>query len=706
MRAASYRLCRLADVLRRVLVPALAVSLSMASSPAASAAASAPGGRVVLITVDGTSIADWTRAGVFGSMGSAGLLATRTATETKDPVLLRAAAYTTLGAGAPAELESTAARIDAGSGVLAGAVGEALKRRGLSATSIGDASGDDVRDGPGSRAVMHADGGIAFPPDSIAPADAPVTSVAEPGVPTGRRTDYPAMAAALQRALAWANVVVVDLGDAARADRTYWERPASRRPWIDRALREADRFARAVDGALDPSDTVIVASLVPPLARARIGARLAAVAMTGPRGTLTSGTTRREAVITLTDLAPTILDRVGVAFPDEMQGRVVHIEPSSAPLLEAEAFDAEFARARSARWPLTRIWLFTAAALASAAFLTIVAGRGRSPGNERFPRRFRDFLATGLIATAAAPAAVLIAPQLPGSSIEVLGLWTVALAVASAIAVRIAFRTHFGLVAVAMIDAAVVVGDLLAGTPLASRSPLGFLVAGGGRFYGIDEGLLGVALAGSAIAIAGWLDGRWRPRSLAIAALPLAFVALVTAAPSLGSKFGAGFTLVPAFGVLLVLAFGYRIDRVTVIAITIGTVLLVGGLAAADALAAPEIRSHIGREIAGQTPASALVVRKVTSFFKITATTIWLPVSIVIAVPMALLVRRRANLLARSFWGLPSLRSALIAVAVGCGAAMGANDTGIIVVAPALVLTAAALYEPLLAPRTGRPGRP
>jgi len=661
----------------------------------------------VLITVDGTSIADWTRAGAFGSLGSAGLLATRTATETKEPVLLRAAAYTTLGAGAPAELGSTAARIDAGSGVLAGALGEALKRRRLSATSIGDASGDDLRDGPGSRAVMDADGGIAFPPEGIAaPTDPSVTSVAEPGAPTGRRTDYQAMAAALQRALAWANVVVVDLGDAARADRTYWERPASRRQWIDRALREADRFARAVDEALDPSDTVIVASLVPPLARARIGARLAAVAMTGPRGTLTSGTTRREAVITLTDLAPTILDRVGVAFPDEMQGRVVHVEPSSAPLLEARAFDAEFARARSARWPLTRIWLFTAAALALVAFLTIVAGRGRSPGSERFPRRFRDFLATGLIATAAAPAAVLIAPQLPGSSIGVLGLWTVALAVASAIAVRIAFGTHFGLVAVAMIDAAVVVGDLLAGTPLASRSPLGFLVAGGGRFYGIDEGLLGVALAGSAIAIAGWLDGRWRPKRVAIAALPLAFVALVTAAPSLGSKFGAGFTLVPAFGILLALAFGYRIDRVTVIAIAVATVLLVGGLAAADALAAPEIRSHIGREIAGQTPAGALVVRKVTSFFRITATTIWLPVSIVIAVPMALLVRRRANLLARGFWSLPSLRSALIAIAVGCVAAMGANDTGIIVVAPALVLTAAALYEPLLAPRTGRPGRP
>lgn len=657
----------------------------------------------MVITVDGTSIHDWTRAGAFGTLGSAGLLATRTATETKDPVLLRAAAYTTLGAGAPAELESTAARIDAGSGVLAGAMGEALKRRGLSATSIGDASGDDVRDGPGSRAVMHADGGIAFPPEGVgAPPDTPdVLSRPEPGAPTGRSTDYAGMADALERALVWARVVVVDLGDTARADRTFWERPASRRSWVDRALRKADTFAQAVRDALTPGDTVIVASLVPPLARARIGARLAAVAMTGTRGMLTSGTTRRDGVLALTDLAPTILDRAGVAVPDEMQGRTARVEPSA--LLELKALDAAFARARSARWPVTRIWLFSAVAFGLVAFLMIAAGRGRGPGAERIPRRSRDLVATGLMATAVTPAAALIAPQLPGSSIEVLGVWTIVLSIGAALLARIALGTHAGLTAIAFADAAVVVGDLLAGSPLASRSPLGFLVAGGGRFYGIDEGLLGVALAGSAVAVAGWLDGRLRPRRIWIAAVPLAVVAVVSAAPSLGSKFGAGFTLVPAFGVLLVLAFGHRFDRVAVIAIAIATVLLVGGLAAADALAAPEARSHIGREIAGQTPAAALVVRKITSFLRITGTTIWLPVSVVIAVPMIALLRRRANLLARGFWGSPARRGALIAVAVGCVAGMGANDTGIIVVAPALVVTAAAFYTPLLAPRTTEP---
>ncbi|MGH2784411.1 MAG: hypothetical protein ACRDJ1_04065 [Actinomycetota bacterium] len=698
-------------MLRRVLVPALAASLVLALSPATSAARTG-GRRVVLVTVDGTSIEDWTRAGVFSSLGAKGLLATRTATDTDDPVLLRAAAYTALGASGAADLRSTAARIDAGRSVLAGALGEALARAGLLATALGDASGRDVRDGPAPRAVMRTDGSIMFPPrDAQLPAtDGAPTSKEDPTAPAGFRTDYAAMSAALDRALSWATVVVVDLGDAARADRTFVDRPASREPWITNALRRADAFVRVQRDRLGPDDTVIVASLVPPRARTDDGVQVAAVAMRGAAGTLTSGTTRRGGVVTLTDLAPTILERVGVAIPDDMQGRAVRIEPGGERN-ELNELDAAFVRARSARRALTRIWLTAAAALSLIAFLTIAAGRGRGSGQERIPRRLRDLVATGLVAAAAAPAAMLVAPALPGSSVAALGWWTLAIAIGSAIVARAALSPAGAIAAVALADVALVVGDLLAGTPLAARSPLGFQVAGGGRFYGIDEGLLGVALAGAAIATAAWLDGRRRPRLPILAAVPLAIVAVAAAAPAFGSKFGAGFTLVPAFGVFLVLAFGRRIDRVAMIGIAIATVLLTGSLAAADALSEPASRSHIGREIAGQTEVGALVVRKLTSFLEITVNTIWLPVSILIAVPILVFVWRRRNLLARGFWGTPARRAALIGVGVGCVAAMASNDTGIIVVAPALVVSAAAFYGPLLAPPAAvaarvRPSKP
>lgn len=683
-------------MLRRVSVPALAASLALAISPASPAVARQASPRIVVLTVDGTSIEDWVAAAAFGSLGSAGLLATRTPTETEDPVLLRAAAYTSLGAGAGAEVEARSPRTDAGRGVLAGALGEALRRRGLAAAAIGDASGEDVEDSPAERAVMLADGTIASAP--LARPDSADTWQPDPAAPGERRTDYRAMRSALERSLTWATLIVVDLGDTARADRTHSGAPASRAPWIARALTEAASFTEAVRSLLEPTDTLIVASLVPPLARARTGVHLAAVAMSGGgRGLPYSGTTRRPGVLALTDLAPTIVARAGVAVPEEMQGRAARFADSDAPLRAAAGLDADFVRARAARRPLTRVWLILAAALATGAFVMITAGRGLAPRAERFPRRLRDLLATGLLAAAAAPAALLVAPLLPGETVAAMGWWALGLSVVAALATRAAAGFGRGLAVVAFVDAALVAGDLLAGSPLAARSPLGFQVAGGGRFYGIDEGLLGVLLASTLIAVAGWQDASTR-RRVGTAIIPLTFVAVVAAAPALGGKFGATFTLVPAFGVFIVLALGRRLDRASMTGIAIATLLLAGSLAAADALAAPAARSHVGREIAGETPVGPLIGRKVSSFLEITGTTIWLPVAIVVAGPAILLLVRRRNLLARGFWGMPGCRAALIGVAVGSVAAMVSNDTGIIVVAPALVVGAPAFYGPLLAP--------
>jgi hypothetical protein len=132
--------------------------------------------------------------------------------------------------------------------------------------------------------------------------------------------------------------------------------------------------------------------------------------------------------------------------------------------------------------------------------------------------------------------------------------------------------------------------------------------------------------------------------------------------------------------------------------VAIATVLISASLAAADAIAAPEARSHIGREIAGDSPAGAIVARKISSFLEITGTTVWLPVALVIGAAVVIVLARRRDLIARAFWGLPGRRAALAATGVGIVLAMPSNDTGIIVVAPALAIGAAAFFGPMLEP--------
>jgi hypothetical protein len=179
-----------------------------------------------------------------------------------------------------------------------------------------------------------------------------------------------------------------------------------------------------------------------------------------------------------------------------------------------------------------------------------------------------------------------------------------------------------------------------------------------------------------------------------VAAAGLAFLAVIAGAPSLGSKFGAPFTLVPAFGAFLFLALGRRIDRAGLIGIATATVLIAASLAAADALASPESRSHIGRELVGGTAPGALIARKLTSLVRVTFTTAWLPFAVAVAGSVAALTARRPDLVARALWGRPARRAALRALLVGFACALVSNDTGIMTVAAATAVAAPCFYQP------------
>jgi hypothetical protein len=669
------------------------------SAPRASTAVAAR--HVVVLTVDGTSIQDWRTAGAFRWAGAVSLLATRTPTASADPILYRAGAYSSFGAGAAAEVRRDTAPTKPRGGVLAGALGETLERNGLEATSIGDAIDDRHADAPAGLAVMDADGTVAVVPGARVRALelSATTSRRDPNAPGGWRTDPDRLRAALQEALAWASVVVVDSGDTWRADRAYTRAPETRARWVGGALAQADRFASDVLTTLGSNDMLVVASLVPPLDRVRGGVHLGAVAFSSRRGLPSSGTTRRDGVLSLTDLAPTVLSALAIAAPDAMEGRPARFVPASDPARVVSDLDHDVVRALATRRPLTRLWLIAAAVFAIAAFVTIASGRGRARADARIPIGWRNTIAWGLAASAAAPAAMLIAPALTNGGTAAVGWWTLGLSLGISLVARAAFGHDRSVVAVAGLTSVVVVADLLAGSPLASRSALGFQIAGGGRFYGIDEGLLGVLLAAPLVVAGGVIDAaRNRRRAILGAGLLLAAVAVFAAGPSWGSKFGAPYTMVPAFGVFALLAAGVRIDRRGVIGIAIATVLLSGSLAAADALASPESRSHIGREVSGGTPVGPLVGRKLRSLVTITATTVWLPAALALAGPALILLARRPDVGARGLWGKPARRAALWALAVGCVCALGSNDTGIIVVAPALVFGAAAFYAPLLVP--------
>ncbi|MDX6606246.1 MAG: hypothetical protein QOD14_786 [Solirubrobacterales bacterium] len=285
-------------------------------------------------------------------------------------------------------------------------------------------------------------------------------------------------------------------------------------------------------GRLRGDDLVIALASPPPHDN---GTLPIAIAGRGFDGDLTSDSTRTPGYVLSTDIAPTILQRFGLAIPDEMDGEPIRAEGKLDPAAvqdRAERMTAIANRRIDVVVGCLTAWLVAALTVglvaqrrrrAAAAWLgvtigflplTLLAGAAVEPG------AFAEGLMTGIGAGALAAITLLVAR----------GWW--------AAAVPCAIST----VAYAV--------DVIAGSPLTTLSLLGPNPAFGARFYGIGnelEALIAVMVpVAVGAALTAWSRlGRPASGRVAVAAFLLAggLAALVFAAGRFGADVGAAVVL-------------------------------------------------------------------------------------------------------------------------------------------------------------------
>jgi hypothetical protein len=319
------------------------------------------------------------------------------------------------------------------------------------------------------------------------------------------------------------------------------------------AVRNASlaRLARLL-GTRRGRDLVIAIERPPPAA-----GRQLAIAVAGPGfdGNLTSDSTRLDGYVLSTDVAPTILDLIGVPIPGEMSGQPIR---SVAPVDAAavESIGDRMAVISERRGPVIGLalaaWILALAAAAAA------GGAGASKRAVRIVGLSVVYLPLVLMVGAAIE---------PGERAEV------ALTILSApLLALLTLRLCGGYRALAVASGATVVAcaaDVIAGSPLTSLSLLGPNPGLGVRFYGIGnelEALLAVlVVAGTGAALAGF-----RPR---IAPAPAArwflAVGLLFAFVFAVGRFGAD------VGAAIVLPFGAAVAAATIGARNVRSAMLV-----------------------------------------------------------------------------------------------------------------------------------
>jgi hypothetical protein len=459
------------------------------------------------------------------------------------------------------------------------------------------------------------------------------------------------------------------------------------------AVATVDALVADVDAARSPGSTLVVVGVsgAPGDDRAHLHVALAEGPGVG-EGALRSASTRRTPYVQLVDVAPTVLDVLGVPPTQEMIGqpwRSVAGKRSASSLAD---LDRRAVEAKRAQVPF---------------FVTLVGGLLVALGVAAWRRSWRLAEWVGLTGVCAVTGSYLVglAPwwRAPEPAVGLVAGAALVGVVGATLARRVPGRV--GPVAVATgALALVLLVDLLTGARLQLDAPAGYSPLVAGRFAGLGNVAFGVLAAAVLLALAAATARR--PADVALVAVVAGggLAVVVVGGPPWGSDVGGVLALVPGVVTLAVLRSGRRMTLLRLVLAGLAGAAVVTALALADAARPEDDRTHLGRfvEQVRDGTFDVVLVRKAEAIGNLlfaNPATALLPV--VVAAAVWLVVRPPGPLRA-AFADVPAWRHGLLALGVTAAVGFLANDSGPAI--PALALLVAIPATLAVTARRGQVG--
>jgi hypothetical protein len=588
-------------------------------------------------------------------------------------------------------------------GTEVGSLGEALRRRGLGAAVIANA--DEGLDAPYHRhaglAVMDRSGQIedGIVDDSLLRLDELA--------PYGLRLDHDRVLDTFNVLWRRSRLVLVELSDLERADsvRTFTSPTFAQRQY-EATLADSDELVGALLERVDlRRDTVLLVAPTAPAEQVQLTVFAASGAGFGS-GWAQSSSTRRAGFVTLPDVAPAVLDLLGVPIPSAMNDTRISTVADGEGLGDriarmVDANDRALVRDRTFGTITT---LFIIALVVELALGVLALAR--------YPRLRRPATIGGLMVLAL-PTLAFLSGLLPLGSFSLAGLIAMLFGGALAVGViaRVWARRFPARAAVVLLAALwlVLALDVLSGGRLQINTTFGYSPIVAGRFAGFGNQAFSLfSIATVILVTAAW--GAWDPQRVPRWFVPtaggfFAISVLVTGLPAFGADVGGVLALVPTAAVTLMMLAGRRIRWWTVALVGVATVAVLGGFAALDLSRPPESRTHLGRFASALFDGDAGVIlqRKLEanlSVFRSTALTWVIPIALIYLAYLAW----RPNSVVRAVQdanrgfrvlGVAGLTLAVLATAL--------NDSGVSM--PAMMLAVALSYTNVIALDTAEIGR-
>ena len=509
------------------------------------------------------------------------------------------------------------------------------------------------------------------------------------------RSDPDAMTAAVDHALEECGVTIIDQGDLTRVDEYQAGFHIALPEHRARALQEADSLLAHVMGRLDlERDLLLVVSPNSPgwAPAVHFGVAIAMGPGYEPGTSLVSPSTRRDGIVTLPDVAPTVLDHLGVERPASMLGRSFTTVPSVAGdrLQYALELDDEAVFVDRIRTPVSTIFVVFQVIVYVLIMWLLVTNREHVLATG--PRGKALEIAT--LAVVALPAATYLMGLIEQNALGFVGFTVVLLAVDAALVALSMWVAKVPLDRLLVLSGGtlfLLLIDGLTGAELQLNTVFSYSPIVAGRFAGFGN------IAYSVIAATSVLTGtlivhRWKGSRASLVFVAVLFVVtvIVDGGPAWGSDVGGIIALVPGLGITWLLLSGKRPSWKLVLISLVAMLVALAVFVAIDLARPEESRTHLGRlyedvSARGFEAFTDTVVRKARTNLRVFTNTIW-----TYLVPIALLVIGWLFLRPGGRWeGLaithPRLRAGLISALILSVIGFLVNDSGIVI--PALMLS-------------------
>ena len=572
-----------------------------------------------------------------------------------------------------------------------GALGDALRDDGFSRAVVTNGDGVEPEGDPpvyrraAVSALMNSNG--------VVQRGRVGTDLLEPDqrAPFGQQLDNVEVESAFNGLWKPKSVVLVEASDLVRADayRTFAttdQRDALRA----HALRRSDElFGRLLEHVDLRRDAVLV------VGPAHEGGTttLAVAAMRAPGvepGLLRSATTRRSGFVQIIDVAPTVLDLVGVDRPTSMSGRPFEVGERGGDSA-ADRIDFLVENDEAAQFIADQTEPVAIAFTVALTLLALAMGVwlwGRRP----------SFLTAGRLRYAALAIlggipAVFLARLLPFQDLGAAAYWLflVVMALVLGAVYRLVGRRDplDPLITATAVVVGLLVADVVLGSRLQINSALGNSPIVGGRFTGFGN-LAFAVYASSALVLAVLLAIRTGGRRGAwLAAIVLGITILAGGAPFWGADVGGVLAMSPAFLVTVWLLMGWRVRLRTAVIAVAATLIAIAGFALLDLSRSSDERTHLGRLFEtigdeGWSGFSTVIERKLSANLASITGSVWAFALLVAALFVAFVVKFAPRTLRQLDARYPQLKMGVAGAIVLLVLGFALNDSGIRV--PALML--------------------